>query len=409
VWTALLSAALVALWGCFLPWKRALAGQNDFLALYVGATLAGTPDLYSPPVFERMQKKTVNIRMPAVLFSRPPFYAVLLKPLAAMPYPAAYLLFQVLSVAALVSALRVLAPRGDPLWLLGGMSIPVLTAFINGQDVLLVLAAAAASIALWRRGFTFVAGLVLSLCAIKFHFFLFVPFALIFRRQWRQLGGAATGLVTFYGIGAAAQGWRWPVNYLGFLQFLRNPELTPAPYTMPNIHGLVMAAFGDARGLEIAVAALTALGVLYVLARADEFEMTLALAIAAGLLINVHTYIQDYCLLMLLPAVAARDSMARKFGLALLAPPAYFLLMADGPAGAAVPLAVAAAIASAVIHWKRRPYSSTTAAATPNFGMEISVTPSCSNSSTGLGASPGASSFAPANSPGSRTVTSSTG
>jgi hypothetical protein len=165
VWTALLSAALVALWGCFLPWKRALAGQNDFLALYVGATLAGTPDLYSPPVFERMQKKTVNIRMPAVLFSRPPFYAVLLKPLAAMPYPAAYLLFQVLSVAALVSALRVLAPRGDPLWLLGGMSIPVLTAFINGQDVLLVLAAAAASIALWRRGFTFASGLVLSRCA----------------------------------------------------------------------------------------------------------------------------------------------------------------------------------------------------------------------------------------------------
>jgi hypothetical protein len=409
VWTALLCAILVALWGCFLPWKRALAGQNDFLALYVGATLAGTPDLYSPPIFERLQESTAHIRMPAVLFSRPPFYAVLLKPLTALPYRAAYLLFEVLSVTALLGALRVLAPRGDPLWLLGGISIPALTAFINGQDVLLVLAAAAASIALRRRGLMFVSGLALSLCAIKFHFFLLVPVVLIFRKQWRQLGGAAVGLAAFYGIGAAAEGWLWPVNYLKFLQFLRDPKLTPTPYTMPNLHGLVLALFGDAPRVEMVVAVVTVVGVLYVLARVREFELAMTLAVAAGLLINVHTYIQDYCLLMLLPAVAARGSLPGYFGLALLAPPGYFLLMADGPAGAAVPLALAATIASSLLVWSRSPYSSTTAATAPSFGMEISVTPSSSNNSTDLGASPGDSSFAPSNCPASRTVTSSTG
>jgi hypothetical protein len=344
-WMTLLCVSLVVLWGCFLPWKRALAGQNDFLGLYVGATLAGTPDLYSPSAVQKMQQRTANIRLPAVLYSRPPFYAVLLKPLAAMPYLPAYFLFQALCTVALVISLRVLTPGGDILWLVGGVSIPVLTAIINGQDILLVLAACSFSISLWRSGRTFVSGLVLSLCAIKFHFFLFVPIALILWKQWRQLAGMAAGLAGIYAIGAAAQGWLWPVNYLAFLQLLKN-QLTPAPYTLPNIHGLVLALAGDAPRIEIVLAALTALGVLYALATAREFELAFALAIAGGLLVNVHTYIQDYCMLILIPAVASPGSMARNFSLALLAPPMYFVLMLDGPAGAAMPLAVAAMIAS---------------------------------------------------------------
>ena len=30
-----------------LPWDRTIRGQNDFVALYVGAKLVGSPELYS--------------------------------------------------------------------------------------------------------------------------------------------------------------------------------------------------------------------------------------------------------------------------------------------------------------------------------------------------------------------------
>jgi len=63
------------------------------------------------------------------------------------------------------------------------------------------------------------------------------------------------------------------------------------------------------------------------------------------LLINVHTYIQDCVFLMLVPAFASQESLARRLGLILLAPPGYFLLMADGPVGSIFPATMAVIIA----------------------------------------------------------------
>jgi hypothetical protein len=349
VWAAILCVSLVALWGCFLPWKRVLAGQGDFLSFYIGAQIVSTPELYQPSTFERKQVEVANIHMPAVLFSRPPFYGVLLKPLTLLPYRWAFWLFVALNVVALAVCLRVFVPRGDPLRLLGAVSIPVLTALINGQDVLLILGACFGAIALWRRGKTGLAGLVLSLCAVKFHFFLFVPFVLIFKRQWRTLAGSAAGIVLLYGIGAAAQGWAWPIEYARYLEFLQAPDRTPIPYTMPNLHGLILAVFGNASRGEAVVAALVALAAVYCIAKAPGFELAFALAVTAGLLINVHTYIQDCTFLILAAALAPLDSLARKLALALLVPPGYFLLMADGPIGAVFPVAMAALIGAPLV------------------------------------------------------------
>jgi hypothetical protein len=355
LWAMILCAGLVALWGCFLPWKRVLAGQGDFLSFYAGAMLVNTPDLYVPSSFERTQVEVANIHMPAVLFSRPPFYAVLLKPLTVLPYRAACLLFVMLNMAALAVCLWMFVPGGDPLRLVGAVSIPVLTALINGQDVLLILGVCFAAIALWRQGKTELAGLVLSLCAVKFHFFLFVPIVLIFRRQWRMLAGAAGGVSVLYAIGAAAQGWAWPLGYARFLQFLRAPDRTPTPYTMPNLHGLILAVFdnmsflGNRSRVEAIVAVMVALAAIYSIAKTPTFELAFALAVAAGLLINVHTYIQDCVFLILVPALAPQDSLARRLGLMLLAPPIYFLLMADGPVGSVFPIILTAMIAAPMI------------------------------------------------------------
>ncbi len=333
----LLCVSLVVLWSCFLPWGRALRGQNDFLGLYSGAKLVGTADLFSDAAYHKLQTATANIWLPSVLYSRPPFYALLLKPLTGLPYRAAYSVFEGLNLAALAIFLLRFARRDLAVWALGGASIPVITAFVNGQDVLLVVLAAAASLAASRRGRPFLAGLLLALCSVKFHMFVFVPIVLVLHKRWRMLAGGTAGVAALYVASSLAQGWAWPVPYL---HFLLDPALHPAPFTMPNLHGLVVATVGDHIGIELFLAAMVAAAVIYVSAKSESFESAFAISIAAGLLTSHHAYIQDCCLLLLIPVFAGNRPGLRTTSLILLSSPVYFLLMADGWPSALVPAAI---------------------------------------------------------------------
>lgn len=333
----LLCVSLVVLWSCFLPWGRALKGQNDFLGLYSGAKLAGTAELFSDEAYHKLQTATANIWLPSVLYSRPPFYALLLKPLAALPYRAAYSVFEGLNLAALAIFLLRFARRDLALWAVGGASVPVITAFVNGQDVLLVVLAAAASLAAARRGRPFLAGLLLALCSVKFHMFVFVPVVLVLQKRWRMLAGGAAGVAVLYVASSLAQGWAWPVPYL---HFILSPSLHPTPFTMPNLHGLVVATVGDRIGVELFLAAIVAAAVIYMSARSESFESAFAIGVAGGLLTSHHAYIQDCCLLLLIPVFARHRPGLRTISLILLSPPVYFLLLADGWPSALVPAAI---------------------------------------------------------------------
>jgi hypothetical protein len=164
-----------------------------------------------------------------------------------------------------------------------------------------------------------------------------------------MLAGSVMGVTALYAIGAAVQGWSWPIGYVRYLQFLTAPDRTPTPYTMPNLHGLMLAVFGNVSKVEGMIAAVVALAAIYCIWKVPSFELAFALAVAAGLLINVHTYIQDCVFLMLVPAFASPESLARRLGLILLAPPGYFLLMADGPVGLVFPAMMAVMIAAPLI------------------------------------------------------------
>src|SRR5690349_1547649 len=72
---------------------RMLKGQNDFVAFYAGAKLVGTPDLYSRAANLATIQETLGFSMVGTTYLRPPFYAVILKPLAALPYRTAYAIF----------------------------------------------------------------------------------------------------------------------------------------------------------------------------------------------------------------------------------------------------------------------------------------------------------------------------
>ena len=86
--------------------RRILVGQNDFMQLYIGARLSGSEAIYSRPDNEKLQIEFGGFQSDSIRYSRPPFYAVLLRPLILLPYTSAYWTFQTVSVIAFVLFLR---------------------------------------------------------------------------------------------------------------------------------------------------------------------------------------------------------------------------------------------------------------------------------------------------------------
>jgi hypothetical protein len=154
-----------------IPWTRMLRGENDFVHPYIGGLLMGTPQLYSPDANAVLQKRLIGTVLLESSFMRPPFYAVLLKPLTLLSYKFAYALFQFLSLASFAMFVRSYVGRVPELPILSLISVPLLSCFSNGQDVTLLVFLCAASLSLTRRKHYIFAGLVLSLCAIKGHLF----------------------------------------------------------------------------------------------------------------------------------------------------------------------------------------------------------------------------------------------
>jgi hypothetical protein len=98
-WGSMFGLVMLAIGG-FPALDRFLPGRNDFLQLYGGARLSGTPQLYEPAASKKIEMELVGVWLEGVYYSRPPFYAFLLGPLVKLPYLTAYWLFPAISVGA---------------------------------------------------------------------------------------------------------------------------------------------------------------------------------------------------------------------------------------------------------------------------------------------------------------------
>ncbi len=329
--------------------ERAVSGKNDFLQLYAGARLVGTPDLYSIEASRRIHREITGTYYPSVYYTRLPFYAWLLSPLGGLPYRGAYLVFQAISLAAVAGFLGLYLPRFRELALLAAVSVPLLTNYVNGQDAGLVMAAAGVAAWMARRGRDFTAGLLLSLCLVKFHLFVPVPLVVLIHRRWRMLVGGAAGTGVLMLVSFAVAGMDWPLR---FLAMIGNPELHPGPEHMPTLRGLVFALTGENRALEIALGVPVVALVAWLASRIRSFDTALGLSLAGGLLVGHHAYMQD-CLMVLLAMVLFTLEPASRLlrGVAAVAvlPPAYFMLLHGVPWNLAVPLLLLSILLAAAI------------------------------------------------------------
>ncbi|HEV8039189.1 MAG TPA: glycosyltransferase family 87 protein [Bryobacteraceae bacterium] len=328
----------------------ALLGHNDFSTFYAGAKLARTPALYNHEIV----RQTVRAGWPdspqQEVYLRAPFYAVLLKPLAAFPYRTALLIFLCLTVGSFLWFVIRFSKECPDLTILAAFSVPMFLNINGGCDVPLLLPLVGAFVLLSRRGRDFAAGFVLAFCAIKFHLFVFVPFLLLFKKKWRMLSGATAGtlLLTLVG-GISLIGPWFNVMFSPLITGMPVWRLCPAP----NIHGLVTVLGGSPK-IEFLLAGLVILFFVWICFRETNFELLLAVSLICGLLVSFHNFTYDDLLLMpVLVLVSPIRVLRNVVGLALT-PVVYLATFAGGSFSTILPVMLLAFL-GAVWFVHRRP------------------------------------------------------
>jgi hypothetical protein len=304
---------------------RTFRGVNDFIPLYSGSWLLKTGDLYDNPRLQEVSREKTGMWSLEHGYIRLPFHAALLWPLSRLHYLDAYYIWQALSLAA---AGAFVAFWRRPEWhvrlLFATLSIPLLHAWLKGQDIPFVLLFLALTLWLHEAGKPKLAGFVFSLCAMKFHLFLLTPVLIVGRRDWRFAAGFLGGGALLTVISFAAGGWSWPIE---FLASASNPTFSPGVSAMPNLHGALSQLPGSVAWE--ALLSMTVILAAWVAARRASFKYAFACCLAGGLLLSHHSYLLDSAVLLPAGLVVLASSQRRWLkGVAifLLTPPAHFLI-----------------------------------------------------------------------------------
>ena len=314
----------VLLWS-MLAWRDEL-WRNDFIAFYsAGAmVLAGEGgQIYDLDAVLPYQQATLAGRFDvirALPFANPPHIALLMAPLAVLPFQAAFYLWTGIQIGLIVWAAR-LAFRGagwsrkEQLLLSGAILAfpPLFSTIVVGAFSLILL------VCMWqfyhalRSGRPGSAGMWLVLGLIKPQVWILLVVMLLAARQWRALAGA-TGTGTAIVLSSSSVlGWRsWP-DWLALLERLpqlhRNGQGIDVMY---NIRGTLTLWLGGHQ--EVLLTRLTWLVVAVAVGAVAwlwwrrwhpgtlDFTIRLALTITLGVLVSPHLNPHDSVLLVV-PAI----------------------------------------------------------------------------------------------------------
>jgi Glycosyltransferase family 87 len=270
--------------------QRIVKGTDDFLPLYAGARLVGTPELYHPRSIYREEIEASGEMGDSLLCTRMPWVPLLLWPLGRLPYSVAHWVWLGLRTAGVIAFIWIW-PH-NPRWITAmavSWFLPVMAALGTGQDAICILF----WLGVWQRlepKRPFLSGLAIALCTAKFHLFLLLPVYLIANRKWRVIAGASTGIAALLALSFLANGWTWPMDYL---RVLSNPIIHTGQSHMYSLHGLLSLPFTGELAVSVVVALLAIWGIWKL-----RPAYGLAIALSGGLLLSYHAYLMD-CVVLL--------------------------------------------------------------------------------------------------------------
>ena len=207
--TAVFLFLVAGTYGLIVP----LAGptSTDFVSFYAAGALAdaGAPELaYDQAAHDAAEQRATAAGIEYRFFYYPPVFLLLCAALARLPYLAAFLVFEVATLALCLMVMRaILAERG---W---SAMIPILAfpaAFWTlglGQNAFLTAALFGAG-TLWVDRRPMLAGLCFGALCYKPHFAFLVPVALLAGRHWRALGAAFGSAAALCGFSLIVFGWK---------------------------------------------------------------------------------------------------------------------------------------------------------------------------------------------------------
>jgi hypothetical protein len=337
------------------------ARLHDFLNLYAGASLArdgAFAGMHAPEVQLQREHEYVPQLKELVPFVRPPFYALLLAPLAWLSFGPAFWAWLGVQAAVLIGTWAWAFRRwGTDALIFGSMYLPTALGIAHGQDCVLILAIVLGTYILAHREQRFWSGVVLGAGLIKFHLFLLWPFMLLIQRRWRMLAGACAAVAVEVSISLLLAGPSGIAKYVALLRMTDLRHLSPSPELMINVRGLAMNLRID----NMAVTGLlTAAAVILTVVACWGAPLwrAVAAASAGSLLVAPHVYGYDAGLLLaglwLAMFESCRQSAAqapRITAAVLLTPVPMLLGLAGSPWAAATPLALLMFLAS--LAWMR--------------------------------------------------------
>jgi hypothetical protein len=309
-----IACAIAGVWGALFSvvLRQPLLG-GDFVQFYTFGTLARTGDWavqYDWPAFHQVQ--TALVSASAGYYyppSYPPLVQALYAPLALAPFPVAFALWTMLSATTYGGLILLAADAHPRRWDIVGASLifpPFAAHVLAGQSTIVPLMGFVGGWAVLRRNRPVLAGLVLSVVAVKPHFGVAMAFVFLAMRLWRVIGGIVLGLMAHAGLSVAICGEEAVAAYLATTLRIVGDTTLINPTDARHTHALRMslealAPHDVATGIWLAASAATLWMTVRVWRRNQSWTTRMAALMLATLLVSPH--VQTYDAILMAPVV----------------------------------------------------------------------------------------------------------
>lgn len=305
--------------------------RSDFMAFYTGGKIVagGNLDKLYNPDFQGSLQYSEGIKEDEIaLFLNPPAYALLMVPLAALPYDLALTLWRILSIAVALLSVMAISRSQDPGkgigWKIPAIvllaSFPSYGTLMIGQNSFFSLGIYASVFCLLRKRMDLAAGLILSLGLLKPQLFWLLPVALAVMGRWRAVAGWLAGATLMGVVTCLVFGADGINGFLGiFRSNLYNKGIQALLPQMQSFSAFVRLLWGENVSpftVSLFAAAVVAAVTLYTayVCRKTEIarEGIVALVIPGTILASPHLFYYDLVLLAL-PYLVIYNWLSRGF------------------------------------------------------------------------------------------------
>jgi hypothetical protein len=241
---------------------------SDFTISWIAGTQAlrgGTASLYDPTQFHELQTGVVGLHQHRDLYPNwpyPPIFLLILAPLAMLPYVAAFLAWEMVTLLGCIFVVFLIVRRPESVALVLVSPLTIWNLF-QGQSGFLTAALSGSSLLTLER-WPVIAGMLLGCLTFKPQFGILFPLALVAARQWRAFGSAAATVAVLGAISTVAFGFGPWAAFPGQLLNHTNDYLLPEhPHAVrwiyfQSVYGLVRALHGSGALAWLAQGCVTA-------------------------------------------------------------------------------------------------------------------------------------------------------